>query len=171
LRTRLSAILVAVVLGAFGAITLGMDSAEASYWSKSTSCGTGHTCVSQTTNRFVSSDDLWQARGRSYTAYTYPEFFAWTRGTNIYHIGQIFEEKACQVQNGFSCYTPWLSLCGEGAYPVGCGFYSSTQPFCNNKCYATTWSWFKRNGIEYSLWTAVRSGADSSYRWNTMSCL
>lgn len=171
MSTRLAGVFVAVALGAFAAVSVGLNDAEASYWSKSTACGSGQTCVSQTTNRFVSSDDTWQARGRSYTGSTYPEFFAWTRGTNIYHDGEIFEERACQVQNGQTCYTPWLNLCGEGGYPAGCGLYNPGQPFCNNQCYATTWSWFKRSGIEYALFTSTKSGADAAICWTTMECL
>ena len=129
MRERLSPILLGIALGVFGAVLLGTGQVEASNWSKSTACGTGHTCVSQTTSRFLSSDDAWQSRGRSHTGSTHPEFFAWTRGTNRFHIGQIFAEDACQIQNGQSCYTDWLYLCGEGAYPAGCEFYSPSAPF------------------------------------------
>lgn len=165
----LSGLIAAGAIGVLGLFYGGLDSVEASYWSKSTSCGLGSTCVSQTTTKFA--EDTHQARGRSYTSSTsYPEFFAWTRGTNIYHVGQIFEQYACQVQNGQSCDTAWAFLCGSSAYPVGCGSGGGGS-FCNNYCYLTTWSWFKRSGVEYALFTATRNGADSSYCWTTMTCI
>lgn len=163
--THMTAILLAILLGIAGALLVGGGQAEAAYNSKLTSCD-GRTCYSNTYT-LLQSDAYW-ARGRSRTSISIAEFFAWTRGTNHNHVGEIFEEHACQVNNGTNCYTAYSLLCSTD--PIGMGG-CGTGPDNVNYWFATTWSWYKPSSTEFALFTGTRTGTDLAYCWNSMACL
>lgn len=144
----------------FGALVGSMDHALAT--SASTPCGPGGTCSGSTTYR-VATEIYW-AKGKSNAANNIPGGFAWIRGTNIYHQGEIFEEAACNFYNSKTCTTSELSLCGTQAPPAGCGSNNLSR------WYGTTWHYFDTGQGTYSLFTATDSGRANSYCWNNMTC-
>lgn len=160
MRSIVTKLSLALILGALGALYT-VESGSAAYGSKSITCG-NRTCSGSTT--FGISANSYVARGQSSTSAVTAQFFAWTRGTNQYHIGTWLDQQACQVQNGTSCTTPWLYLCDTLPQPAGCGSWPGTG------WYATTYSWFKPSTTEYAIFTGTRAGVDNSYCWNNATC-
>ncbi len=160
------AVLTLAVLAAFALLgaLVPTDSASAAYNGKSTSCPAGVRTCSSYTARGVQGTTYY-AVGQSVATTSVAEAFAWVRGTNIYHQGSVLWEEACQINNGTTCTTGYAYLCDTLPPPAGCGPNNYTY------WYGTNWSWFKPASVQYALFTATRSGADTSYCWNSMECV
>lgn len=150
-----------VALSIAGALVSGQDTAHAT--NQTITCGLSGTCKGETFG-YITFGSTWSAFGTADPLHPTQHYFAWTRGTNRYHIGQVWEESAKNCYNSSSkCIAPEEDYCDTAGYPAGCGT-------SHTYWYATTWSYFKTPTV-YSVFTATSASRANSSCWNSMSCI